>query len=473
MELLRIHVINQHTMVEPVQACITKIANQYKLPPKEINRLNLAVEEAMVNVIDFGLTNESGQYFDVAIQVNGLEFDVVVCDKGIPGDFIADDYDDKLGVSIMQHVLDQLVIKNLGFNGREQHLIKYLSEVPKFEKREEEEHCELPKDVEFDIHPLRKEEAIEIARCIYDEFGFSYLSETVYYPEQFFDACQRGQIYSLVATAPNGEIAGHLAATKLEHFEGMAEMGIGVVKKKYRKYSIMKKLTNKILEYSEKADDIRALMAEPVLYHPITQKMCDYYGLVPCGMNLKYLTSDLKNTFSNEPNQRLSVGVGVKPFCKSEIHSLYIPNEVKESVLKIYEKLDVEVKLNKSDNKLSEKSWITAQSNHRMKIGKIIIDEIGEDIEKQIKMAIIDLKREKCEVIFMYINLFDKGAPKCYEASKQNGFFFTGCMPMSIKGDYLTMELFIDSVMDYDKLVIAPNFKDLYETVKGLDPDSI
>ncbi|MGL5256500.1 MAG: ATP-binding protein, partial [Proteocatella sp.] len=126
MELLKISVLNKYEMIEAIQSCIEVIAQQYKMSSKEIFRLNLSVEEAMANVIKYGLTENKDQYFEIAVNVDGSEFNVVISDKGIPGDFILDNYEDKLGVTIMQGSLDRLVIKNLGSQGREQVLTKYL-----------------------------------------------------------------------------------------------------------------------------------------------------------------------------------------------------------------------------------------------------------------------------------------------------------------------------------------------------------
>ena len=149
-------------MIEAVQSSIKTIAEQYNMPPKEIYRLNLSVEEAMANVIKYGLTQNKDQYFEIALNVEGTEFTVIICDKGIPGDFILDNYEDKLGVTIMQNALDRLVIKNLGSQGREQHLTKYLSAPIVFEKRFQEERIELPDDIIFDIHNTTREETIEV-----------------------------------------------------------------------------------------------------------------------------------------------------------------------------------------------------------------------------------------------------------------------------------------------------------------------
>lgn len=468
MELLKLSVINKYDMIEAVQSCIKTIAEQYNMPPKEIYRLNLSIEEAMANVINYGLTQSKDQYFDISLNVEGTEFTVIIRDKGIPGDFILDNYDDKLGVTIMQNVLDRLVIKNLGSQGREQHLTKYLSAPIVFEKRFQEQRIELPDDITFDIHNTSREEAIEVARCIYDEFGFSYISETVYYPERFFEACSSGNIYSIVATAPNGEIAGHLALTMLDDFEGVAEMGIGVVKKKYRKYSIMKILTDKILEYAKISPSVTALMAEPVAYHPITQKICESYKLTPCGFNFHYVGSDLKNSFT-DGDERYSVGFAFKLFEEEPVHKIYIPSETLPLVEHIYSTLNLSFEIMPNEALCEEQTWITVKSIPNLKIGRIFINKSGKDIKEQLKLAVLTLKKEHCEVIFLYLNMNDSGINYAYSEALEHDFFCNGCFPMSKNGDFLCMELILNSVLDYEKLVTTENFNKVLTIIKSMD----
>lgn len=467
MELLKISVLNKYEMIEAIQSCIEVIAQQYKMSSKEIFRLNLSVEEAMANVIKYGLTQNKDQYFEIAVNVDGSEFNVVISDKGIPGDFILDNYEDKLGVTIMQGSLDRLVIKNLGSQGREQVLTKYLPSSIVFEKRLQEERIDIQGDINFDIHNTSREEAIEVARCIYDEFGFSYISEVVYYPEKFFSACQEGKIYSIVATAPNGEIAGHLALTMLDDFPGIAEMGIGVVKKKYRKYSIMKHLTDKIVEYAEKAPHVTALMAEPVAYHPITQKLCEAYSLTPCGFNFHYVSSEMKNSFT-DADERYTVGFAFKVFSNNP-RKLYAPDEIRPMLTHIYSNLELDFKFADSTNPKIDKSWLITKSIPSLKIGKILVNRTGNDFNDQLKLSILTLKKEKCEVIFLYINMYDESSDSAYKHALEHNFFCNGCFPMSKDGDFLCMELLLNSVLDYDKLVTTPEFTKVLDIIKSMD----
>ncbi|MBC3796865.1 ATP-binding protein [Acetobacterium tundrae] len=461
MELISMRVVNEMRMTEPVQACIKIIAGHYQLAEKDIFGLNLAVEEAMANVIKYGFDQEQQHYFDVAVEVDETAFTVVIRDKGIPGDFIEDPYDDGLGLSIMKHFLDQLIVKNKGFNGREQRLVKYLTGLPEYTRRVPEPPINLPADLTFEYRPLRREEAIEVARCIYDEFEFSYSCEQVYYPDQFFEATQNGQIYSLVAVAPDGEVAGHLAAVRLADFPGIAEMGMGVVKKKYRNFAVMKNLSDQIAAYCEAAADINALLVEPVAWHRITQKMCPHYGFIPCGF--AFNITDLANL----DYQRASLCLAIRAYQQDDTHTLYVPDGLQKTILSIYRNIGIDAVIGeKADHPEPEKSLMTLKKDRHNGLGKLFINQTGADIDQQFRLALKTLKKEKCPVVLLYLNLFDPGIAFAYQVAVAQDFFWVGCLPMSNDGDYLCMELLLDDVIDFNLIDTTPAFTALLKDLQ-------
>ena len=104
-----------------------------------------------------------------------------------------------------------------------------------------------------------------------------------------------------------------------------------------------------------------------------------------------------------------------------------------------------------------------------MKIGRVFINNAGKDINEQLKLSIMTLKKEKCEVIFLYLNMFDKAIDLAYKAAIEHNFFCNGCFPMAENGDFLCMELIVNSVLDYNKLVTTPNFTKVLDMIKALD----
>ena len=453
---------------------IGNIACSFSMLEKDIDKLCLATEEAMVNVINYAFSPNETAYFEIRISISGMDFMVTIHDKGKPYDFsafeLSDEKWDGLGVKMMQGLTDRVEFKNLGSEGREQSLVKRLVELPHYQMRNGEDSQYMPAQVEFDIHPLREEEAIEVAQCIYDEFGYTYVSEMIYYPQQFYDSCKRGEIYSLVATAPDGEVAGHLALMISKEFPGTAEMGIGVVKRKYRKISIMNRLVNLIIHKAQHELNLQAMYTQPVTYHTITQKMCNNYNLTACGFALHYTNDEFATTFQGGTS-RSNVACAMLPFTDST-RDIYLPEEVIPMISEIIQNMKIERRILKGNLlKPSEVTIKTLTINQKMRLGKCFIEKTGANIIQRLKRSILILKQEKCAVAEIYINLSDPAAPHAYELAKRYDFFCTGIMPQSKNGDYLVMECLMNDVVDYEAIKTIEPFTSLLNHVRKLDPN--
>jgi serine/threonine-protein kinase RsbW len=472
--IMTLRVVNDIQYIEMVLMVIGSIARRFSMPEKDIGKLCMATEEAMVNVINYAFSPKETAYFEIKIAVSGMDFMVTIHDKGKPFDFstleLSNEKWDGLGVKMMQGLTDKVEFKNLGSEGREQSLVKRLVELPVYQKRNEEEPQSLPEQIEFDIHPLKEEEAIEVAQCIYDEFGYTYISEMIYYPQQFYEACLQGDIYSFVAVAPDGEVAGHLALTISKEFPGMAEMGIGVVKRKFRKYSIMNRLTDLIIHKAQHELKLTALFAQPVAYHTITQKMCNNYNLTACYFAFHYLTDEFTPTFEKEKS-RLSVACGTLPFTDS-LREIYLPEEVTPMISEIIQNMKIERRILKGEQpNPSDETVGTLSINQKMRLGKCFIEKAGADVMQNLKRSVLILKQEKCAVAELYINLSDPAAPHAYQNAKTFNFFCTGILPQSSKGDYLVMECLMNDVVDYDTVKTIEPFTSLLHHIRRLDPN--
>ncbi|MDL2243103.1 ATP-binding protein [Bacteroidales bacterium OttesenSCG-928-K03] len=470
--IMSVSIINDIKFIEPVLSAITSVAQHYGISQKDIAQLALATEEAIVNVINFAYNPNEKAFIDVMIEIDDLDFTVIVRDKGKPFDFTSLDLDDDsmsgLGVKMMQNLTDKVEFRNLGNAGREQRLIKHLAELPEYSKRDEEERVELPEDIKFDFHDLREHEAIEVARCVYDEFGYTYPSELVYYPQRFYEACQRGDIYSIVATTPDGEVAGHLALVPWKGFNGVAEMAIGVIKRKYRKYSLITILTDMIIDAARDKYKLNGMFAQPVAYHTITQKMCNRNKLEACSFALNYDHPQFTPTFE-KAGERCTIACAMLPFTYSSL-DIYLPNEVNEMVMEIYNRMNLNRNIREGKATNPEiKSEITLSVDHITQVGKVHIKTIGDDIQEELKKMMLTIKKEKSAIVEAYINLTDPSAPLCYEELKKHKFFCTGIFPLTTNGDYLTMECLLNEIVDYDGLKTIEPFTSLLNNIRKFD----
>jgi len=464
---------NNPQYIETVLNAIGSIARIYAMPEKEITKLCMATEEAIANVMKYGFSPDEIAFFDIEISIFCMDFIVTIFDKGKPYDFssleLVDGSWEGIGIKMMKGLTDKVEFNNLGFEGRSQSLIKHLVELPLYQKSEHEEVHDLPEHIEFDFHQLREKEAIEVAQCIYDEFGYSYLSETVYYPQQFYEACLQGNIYSLVATTPQGEVAGHLALTSSKEFPGTAEMGIGVVKRKYRKFSIMKELTDMIIHHARHVLKLNGLFAQPVAYHTITQKLCNYHNLTPCSIALHY-TNEFATSFY-DGKSRSNICCAMLPFA-DELQNIYLPEEVVPMISEVIQNMKINRQILDGNHPGSSIKTVASLSiNHRMCLGKCLIEKVGVDLIKEIKTILLNVKREKCTITLLYINLSDSAAPYAYQLAKKFNFFCIGLMPQSTKGDYLIMECLMNDIVDYESIKTVEPFTNLLEHIRKLDPN--
>ena len=95
---------------------------------------------------------------------------------------------------------------------------------------------------------MKPSEAIEVSKCIYRAYGYSYGYEHLYYPERLLELNNGGRMHSAVATTEDGEIIGHCALIYWHDNAQIAEMAQGVVKPEYRSQGCFAKLTGYLID---------------------------------------------------------------------------------------------------------------------------------------------------------------------------------------------------------------------------------
>ena len=148
--------------------------------------------------------------------------------------------------------MDEVAFHNLGRAGKETVLIKHLRN-----KTVEDYYqaCELepypgPKDGNAErqkrgsvtVRQILPAEAVEVSKCIYRAYGYSYAYEHLYYPERIAELNQTGQMYSAVAVTEQNEIAGQSAFIFWHDRDAIAEMAQAVVKPEFRGQGILARI---------------------------------------------------------------------------------------------------------------------------------------------------------------------------------------------------------------------------------------
>lgn len=55
-----------------------------------------------------------------------------------------------------------------------------------------------------------------------------------------------------------------------------------------------------------------------------------------------------------------------------------------------------------------------------------------------------------------------------YDLLIRNGYIFSGCLPGSLKGDYIILQDLRGKPMDWDKPVLTPGFRKMVDRLRGI-----
>lgn len=456
----------------------------------DLKRIELALDEAATNVIKHAFPAGEVASFDIVCQKIPGGMEVCVHDKGIPWDPTLDeDYHPEadlqrqtglgLGEYLIKHLMDGYVFSNLGHDGKQLHLVKYLKTARIGEGEEIAPTPEVakpsktnPEPVAVEIRRMRPQEAIEVSRAIFDSYGYSYASDFVYYPERIAAMNEGGQMLSAVAVVKDtGEIAGHNALV----FSGSlpAELAIAVTKRQFRGQGIAEK-TVEFLASQARAMGLKGVYTKEVTVHPFTQKFVYKLGFRDCGLLLAHSPKTLSfKGIAEQAAQRNSDVLGFKPIGDPEPRELYLPTRHAEIIASIYSGLAIPMGWKSStavpDN--ARKTVLHATVSPSRLLCEIHISRYGADLVTVLKQELRRVRRQELQLVEMYLNLADPLTPWAVKEAERLGFFFTGILPETRGGDSFVLQYFNGIGVEYDQLVIdRPGTVKLVEYVKGLDP---
>ena len=182
-----------------------------------------------------------------------------------------------------------------------------------------------------------------MCRCIYDAYRYTYVNEHLYYPDRVVALNESGDMVSAVATAPDGEVAGHAALVFPEDTHEIADLAVVATKAKFRGQSIARRL-GEYLDAEALARGLHGLFIEEVTVHTFTQKFCHRMGFVDTGFLLAYSPATMAFTgIAEETGARRSVILGFKYLTEPQVTRVYAPRRHRETIARIYERLGVRV----------------------------------------------------------------------------------------------------------------------------------
>lgn len=484
---------NDMGYVSVARCFVRQVAGHLGFTDDDRHRFELVVEEAATNVIKHAYEPGEVASFDIVCRRVDHGMEVCVHDRGIPWDPALDEeYDPAadletqsgrgFGEHLIKHLVDEFAFDNLGHDGKQVRLVKYLDTSHISEEREGTRTPEVvappqsnPEPVELEIRRMRSEEAIEVSRAVFDCYGYSYAGEFVYYPERIAAMNRSGQLLSAVAVnRDTGEIAGHNALL----FSDMlpAELAIAVTKHRYRGMGVARRL-GEFLTDQAREKGLKGLYVKEVTAHPYTQKFCGKLGFSDCGLLLAHSPKSLVfKGIADDADQRNSDLLGFKPIRDSAPRMLYLPERHAAVIEKIYAGLPFPMRWRHSaavpDS--GAKTVMKVKVNSARSLCEIHISRYGADVIRALKQELRRLRSHEIQLAEAYLGLSDPCAPWVVTEIEKLGFFFTGILPETGLGDAIILQYFNGIDVEYDELVIErKETAMLLDYVKGQDPTMV
>ena len=385
----------------------------------------------------------------IAAVVDGAAVEFSLLEQGRP---LGDGDTDRLGADIPERirparVFDRMWWVHRGPAGSELHLRKarphaeiatltVAAERCDADTAERTEHeAAAPPATDYRLRPFREGDALEVARCIYEAYGYTYPNPDLFYPERITALNVAGQLRSLIAEAPNGDVVGHYALERPD-LGPIAEAGQAVVHHAHRGRGLMQ-LMRAAVEDDGRRIDLLGIWSQPTARHPFSQKMNLAFGSVPCALSLGTTpaTTVLRgNETKRDGAARQSCFLYWHPLSAEMPLRASVPEALVPLFTDLYAARKREVTFDaelRRPARLADPNAAVHTAFDRIRaVGKILVEQIGaETADIIIDAARVIQDAAGAEVIYVDLPIDDPSCAWCATTLLTQGFIPAGIGP--------------------------------------------
>lgn len=317
-------------------------------------------------------------------------------------------------------------------------------------------------DNHITIRPVKddEEEIVAVIACIHSAYGYHYARETLYSPDGFRAQLVSGKYHSYVAVNESGQVLAHASLSEGSSMVGLPDLGALVTKPFCRGLHIAERLVAYILEDAKRLG-YRGVRAEPVAFHPYTQKLFCALGLEPTGFLFHELNPETAGVY-RDGERRLDLGLAQVLFTPQALREVILPPEHESFLRERFQALNIPIHPFAEDAP-PKPGYFHKSIHHGMRLCTIFASGsdwmAGESLTKtQRELACVDN-------VDLYLDMNNPGSMEAYRRLQKLGFFVTGVVAGASDADYLVMQHFLGSQLDESKVVCEPSYQTILAQV--------
>ncbi len=329
-------------------------------------------------------------------------------------------------------------------------------------------HHKTSEEKHFVMRLFRPGDEEAVMCCVKEEYGDTYYRREYYDKDQLRDLTQSGSLLLFLAWCGD-DICGIQSIMSHGPEETRLEAASQIFRKAYRGYGLPYELVKYTYE-AAKSYKPGCIYASTVVFHDITQKMCENAGMIPVGFNFgSHLTSKMHNSYLLGSSEKYAQAILILPVAKKSVGDVYIHPNIAPSVKRLYEELKTDVNIishspEKDDVPASDTTDLTVSVNEREQSVSVKIKTIGKDLEDRIKRIKSDYS-EKYWTIQLILPVDESFAINAFSILKDEGFFYTGLRPLCCDTEQIFMQYTGDVYFCFEEYKLTDDFRKLLKEI--------
>ncbi|MCK9390863.1 MAG: ATP-binding protein [Syntrophales bacterium] len=502
-DVIRLSLPSDLSYLSLAQMVIRETALKIGFTGDDLYQIDLAAEEAISNVMVHAFAGQERENFDLICERAPLGMKITIKEKGLPFDpgqipdyHPAENIDQMsasgMGVFLMKEYMDEVYFRNLGMEGKETNLVKYLpaKSIESYLSAQELAEAEagevlypgipspslpMPKDIPYTVRRMEPAEAVEIARCAYKSHGYTFFDDHIYYPERIIELNGTDEMISAVAVTEDNIFMGHSALVYPTEEARIAEFTFVFVNQEFRGQGCMKRIADFLFQCPKKKP-LDGIYVYSVTNHEFTQRGMAQFDIHDCGLLLASSPETWVFKGIEAQDQRISVALSFKYLTPPPKMILYPPARHRAIIERLYENIGArdhgfhipDVNLQQS---LPPEAEILTDVLMTENCAEIHVIGYGDNIVHEVRRTLRELCLKNVAAIQLFLDLKDPHTFFMAAEFEKIGFFFAGILPLALVGDALILQYLNNVRVDYDKIALyTEKARQIRDYVRQMDP---